>query len=118
MKTVIQKMNPRSLMVASFLLTLPSLIFWCIVSYTRLFHDPQYVDAILASGGTFCDVFLKGAFPFMSLLVAFICHRILREQAIAHNVWHRDTRMMRVNQGLINWNAFLLLVMIFSLINN
>ena len=105
-------------MLTGFAMTAPSLVFWCLVVYSRIFHNPRYVDAVLSFGGTFCGVLIKSIFPFASLGIAILCHMALQQEAIAKNIWHRDTPMMRLNQRLINWNAVLLLVMIFSLINN
>ncbi|HUM45446.1 MAG TPA: hypothetical protein PLD84_00865 [Chitinophagales bacterium] len=105
-------------MMFGFLITFPSVLFWCLVVYGKLSNDHTYLDAILSCGGTFCDIMLKGLFPFFSLLIAFICNKTLQQQAIAQNVWHRETRMMRANRNLINWNAMLILVMILSFINN
>jgi len=118
MKSSYFRIDPRSWMIAGFILTIPSLVFWCLVIYSRLFHDPRYVDSLLTYGGFLCDIWLKGAFPLASLLIAFICHKTLRQEAISSNTWHRETPMMRINRGLINWNAWLLLLMIISLINN
>ncbi len=117
MNYIANKINPRSWMVFGFLITFPSVVFWCLVVYGKLFHHYAYLDAIL-SCGTFCGLLLKGLFPFISLLIAFICHKTLQQQAIAQNVWHRETELMRTNTHLINWNAFLILMMILSLINN
>jgi len=118
MNTISHKINPQTWMVFGFVVTFPSVVFWCLVGYGKIFNDHTYLDAILNSGGTFSDLMLKGLFPFFSLLIAFVCNKALQQQAIAQNVWHRETRMMRINRSLINWNALLILVMIISFINN
>jgi hypothetical protein len=118
MENIAHRMNPRGWMIAGFVLTTPCVLFWCLVAYTKIFHDHRYIDTILSCGGSFCDIFIKSAFPFASLLIAVICNKALRQDAITKNVWHRETKMMRLNRGLINWNAILILVMILSLINN
>lgn len=111
------KINPRRWVISGFVLTLPNILFWCIVLYTKIFHDHKLIDTVL-SCGTFCDIFIKAVFPFASLLIALICRKALVQEAIAKNMWHRETPTMKLNRLLINWNAFLLLVMIISLINN
>jgi hypothetical protein len=117
-KNIEQRVNIRVLMGVGFILTIPSVIFWLLVLYTRLFHDHKYIDTLLSSGGIFLDILIKGLFPFASLVIAVICNKALRHEALEKNVWHRQTDMMRANQKLINWNAILILAMIFSLINN
>lgn len=117
MDTISNKINPRLWIAFGFFITIPSVFFWCLVVYGRLFHHYAYLDAILSSAA-FCDVMLKGLFPFFSLLIAFICHKALQQLAIAQNIWHRETQLMKINNYLINWNAFLILVMIISFINN
>lgn len=118
MNTIANKIDTRKWMLFGFLITFPSVVFWFLVVYGRLSHHYAYLDAILNCGGSFCDLILKGLFPFFSLLIAFFCHRVLQEQAIMKNIWHRETHMMRINRNLINWNALLILVMIISYFNN
>ncbi|MBK9731721.1 MAG: hypothetical protein IPO83_10630 [Chitinophagaceae bacterium] len=118
MDTVSGKTNPRNWLVLGFVITVPSVIFWCLVAYGRIFHDYIYLDTILTCGGTFCVLILKGLFPLASLLIAYFCNKTIQRQAISQNVWHRETQMMRLNRNLINWNALLILVMIISYFNN
>ena len=111
------QINPKRWIVSGFVLTLPTLLFWCSVGYSAFTRNHSYVDAMLA-GGTLNHVLLIAILPLSSFAIALICRMGLRQQAIARNVWHRDTPEMKVNQGLINWNVLLISVMIISLINN
>lgn len=117
-KDIDHKVNPRIWMIAGFVLTVPCFLFWCLVVYSRLFHNHEYVDAIISGVGDFSDIIIKSVFPLASLSIAVFCNRVLQQEAIASNMWHRETKLMRLNQTLINWNAILLLVMVISLIND
>lgn len=118
MDALSKNINPRSWMLFGFLITVPSVLFWCLVMYGRFSHDYIYLDTILTCGGTFCILLLKGLFPLASLLIAYFCNKAIQRQAINQNVWHTETQMMRLNRNLINWNALLILMMILSYFNN
>ena len=112
------KVNTRKWIFIGFAITTPSLLFWSAVVYSKAFHDPKYVDALLAFGGDFTHFVFKALLPMTSLVMAAICNKFLRDQAIAGNMWHRETPMMKANQRLINWDILLLAAMFISLINN
>ncbi|MBX7107529.1 MAG: hypothetical protein K1X61_02675 [Chitinophagales bacterium] len=118
MSAISNRINPRKWIVFGFFITFPSVIFWCFVIYGRISHDYALLNTLLNSGGDFCDLLLKGLFPAFSLMIAYICNRAIQRRAITQNVWHQETNLMRLNRILINWNALLLLVMIFSYFNN
>jgi hypothetical protein len=118
MESISSHLNPKRWIMSGFVLTIPTLIFWCAVAYSVFTHNHQYVDAMLAHGGTFSHVVFAAILPLVSFGLAVFSRMGLRQQAIARNVWHRDTPEMKVNQGLINWNVLLISVMIISLINN
>jgi len=111
-------LNPKRWIMSGFMLTFPTLLFWSAVAYSVLTHNHRYVDDMLSFGGTFAHVLLVAILPFASFGLAMICRLGLRQQAIARNIWHRDTPEMKVNQSLINWSVMLISVMIISLINN
>ena len=110
--------NPKKWILSAFALTIPTLVFWCAVAYSFLTHNHTYVDLILAHGGIISHILLVAILPLASFGIGLLLRLGLRQQAIARNVWHRDTPEMKVNQGLINWNVLLIAVMIISLINN
>ncbi len=118
METFQLNLNPKRWIVSGFVLTLPTLFFWSAVAYSVLTHNHTYVDDMLSYGGTFSHILLVAVLPLASFALAMVCRNGLRKQAIARNVWHRDTPEMKVNQSLINWNVMLISVMIISLINN
>jgi hypothetical protein len=118
METLSLQLNPKRWIMSGFMLTLPTLLFWSAVAYSVLTHNHTYVDEMLSYGGTFSHILLVAILPFASFGVAMLCRMGLRRQAIARNIWHRDTPEMKVNQSLINWNVMLISVMIISLINN
>ena len=118
MENIAHKMNPRIWMIAGFALTTPCVLFWCLVVYSRIFHNHKLIDAIISTAGDFSDIIIKSVFPLASLAIAVFCNRTLQQEAITRNIWHRDTKLMRLNRTLINWNAILLLVMVISLIND
>jgi hypothetical protein len=118
MENLIFNLNPKRCIVSGFVLTAPTLLFWSAVAYSILTHNHRYVDEMLLFGGTISHILLVAVLPFASLGLAMICRIELRQQAIARNIWHRDTPEMKVNQTLINWNLILISLMIISLINN
>jgi hypothetical protein len=111
-------LNPKRYILGGFILTIPTMLFWSAVLYSVLTHNHRYVDEILSFGGPVIHVLLVAGFPIASFALSIICRIGLRQQAIARNVWHRDTPEMRINQSLINWNVMLISVMVISLINN
>ena len=111
-------LNPKRWIISGFALTIPTLLFWGAVAYSVLTHNHVYVDEMLSFGGTFSRVLLGAILPFASFILALVCRIGLRQQAIARNVWHRETPEMKVNQSLINWCVILISVMFLSLINN
>lgn len=111
-------LNPKRWIMSGFMLTFPTLLFWSAVTYSVLTHNHKYVDQVLSFGGTFMYVFLVAILPFASFVMALVCRIVLRQQAIARNIWHRETPEMKVNQTLISWNLMLISVMIISLLNN
>ncbi|HYV92196.1 MAG TPA: hypothetical protein VE978_10450 [Chitinophagales bacterium] len=110
--------NPKRWIMGGFALTIPTLLFWGTVAYSFLTHNHMYVDEMLSLGGTYSRVLLGAILPLASFALALVCRIGLRKQAIARNVWHRDTPEMKVNQNLINWCVILISVMFLSLINN
>ena len=118
MDTLSVNLNPKRWIVSGFVLTMPTVLFWCAVVYSVLTHNHRYVDALLSLGGNYSHGLLVAGLPLASFILALICRIMLRQQAIARNLWHRDTPEMKVNQGLINWNMLLISAMIISLINN
>lgn len=118
MENLIFNLNPKRCIVSGFVLTVPTLLFWGAVAYSLLTHNHRYVDAMLSFGGTISHILLVAVLPFASFGLAILCRIELRKQAIARNIWHRDTPEMRVNQTLINWNLILISIMIISLINS
>ena|SRR5215217_4015473 len=109
--------HTKRLLIVASLLTIPTIVYWCAVGVSLIFHDHTYVDALLTFGIT-SRIVLAFVFPFISLVIAMICRINLRQSAIAQNLWHRETPEMSANQSLINWSVILLGVMIISLINN
>jgi len=107
----------KRLLIFAYILTVPTLIFWMAVGVSVFLHNHRFVD-ILLFNGTITRVVFAALFPFLSLIIATISRVSLRQQAIAQNLWHRDTPAMKVNQGLINWSVILLGAMFISLINN
>lgn len=118
MSTISNRINPRKWILFGFLITFPSVVFWCFVIYGKISHDYAILNTLLNCGGFFCDLLLKGFFPSLSLMIAFISNRTIQQKAITQNVWHQETNLMRLNRILINWNALLLLLMIVSYFNN
>lgn len=110
--------NPKRWIIGGFVLTIPTIVFWGVVAYSFLTHNHTYVDEMLSFGGAFSRIFLGAILPLASFSVAMICRIGLRKQAIARNMWHRETPEMKVNQSLINWCVILISVMFLSLINN
>jgi uncharacterized membrane protein YbhN (UPF0104 family) len=110
--------NPRRWIVSGFVLTIPTLFFWGAVGYSFLTHNHTYVDEMLSFGGTYSRILFGAILPLASFSLALISRIGLRKQAIARNVWHRETPEMKVNQNLINWCVILISVMCLSLINN
>ena len=118
MEALSLKLNPKTWIMSGFMLTVPTLIFWSAVAYSVLTHNHTYVDEMLSVGGAFSHIILVAILPFVSFGLAMMCRIGLRQQAIARNIWHRDTPEMKVNQSLINWNVMLISVMVISIINN
>ena len=110
--------NPRKWILTGFIVTLPTLIFWGAVAYTRLTHNPRYVDALLADGGIISRLLFAAVLPMVSILMAIMCRKLLQQEAVTRNLWHRETSAMRINQNLINWNVILISALVISLINN
>jgi hypothetical protein len=110
--------NPKRWIISGFVLTIPTLLFWGAVGYSFLTHNHTYVDEILSFGGTYSRILLGAILPLASFTLALVSRIGLRKQAIARNVWHRETPEMKVNQNLINWCVILISVMFLSLINN
>ena len=118
MENLLFNLNPKRAILGGFVLTIPTLLFWSAVAYSVLTHNHRYVDAMLAFGGTISHIMLVAILPFASFALAMICRIQLRKQAIARNIWHRDTPEMKVNQTLINWDLILISLMIISFINS
>ncbi|MCS6991881.1 MAG: hypothetical protein NZL95_08470 [Chitinophagales bacterium] len=107
----------KRLLIAGFLLTLPTLVFWTGVAYSVLTRKHSWVDAMLA-GSKLNHILLVAILPLISFVIAVACRQILKQVAIQRNLWHRETAEMKASQSLINWNVVLFSVMIISLINN
>lgn len=118
MENFLSQLNPKRWIFSGFLLTIPTVVFWCAVAYSSFTHNHTYVDAILSLGGTVSRVLLVVILPLASFAISLILRMGLRQQAIARNMWHRDTPEMKINQRLINWNMLLIAVMVISFINN
>ncbi|MCS6917029.1 MAG: hypothetical protein RMK52_02225 [Chitinophagales bacterium] len=107
----------KRLLIAGFLLTVPTLVFWTGVAYSVLTRQHSWVDAMLA-GSKLNHILLVAVLPFISFVLAVISRFLLRQLAIQRNLWHKETAEMKASQSLINWNVILFSVMIISLINN
>lgn len=118
MENLLFNLNPKRAILGGFVLTIPTLLFWSAVGYSVLTHNHRYVDEMLSYGGTISRILLIAVLPCISFGLAMICRIGLRQQAIARNIWHRDTPEMKVNQTLISWNLILISLMVISLINN
>lgn len=118
MESLSLHLKPKRWIMSGFMLTFPTMLFWGAVAYSVLTHNHRYVDEMLSYGGTSLHILLVAILPLASFGLALFCRIGLRQQAIARNIWHRDTPEMKVNQSLINWNVMLISVMIISLINN
>ena len=117
MDTIATQVQIKRLLIFAYLLTIPTILFWGAVGMSYFLHNHRYVDVLLAPGAV-SRVILTFLLPFLSLIIAVICRVSLRQQAIAQNLWHRDTQELKANQGLINWSVILLCAMVISLINN
>ncbi|MFI5134209.1 MAG: hypothetical protein ACHQD9_00020 [Chitinophagales bacterium] len=117
MDAFVQPVYTRRLLITAYLLTVPTVLFWLAVAVSVITHNHRYVDVVLELG-SFSHVLIAFVLPFTSFIIALICRVSLRQQAIAKNIWHRETQEMKVNQGLMNWCMILMAVMIISLINN
>jgi len=117
MDAFIQPVYTRRLLIIAYLLTVPTLIFWLTVAISVVTHNHRYVDIVLGLG-SLSHFIIAFFLPFTSFIIALVCRISLRQQAIAKNIWHRETQEMKVNQGLMNWCMILMAVMIISLINN
>jgi hypothetical protein len=110
--------NPRRWIHLGFLVTLPTLLFWASVAISLFFKNHQYVDALISYGGSLSHILLIAVLPLMSTLIALGCKYVLRRDAVLRNIWHRETKELRISQSLINWNVVLISIMVISLINN
>lgn len=110
-------LHTKRLLIIASLLTIPTILFWFAVGVSVFLHNHTYIDALMV-GGITSRIILAFIFPLISLLIAIVCRVNLRQQAIAQNLWHRDTPELRANQSLINWSVILLAAMFISLINN
>lgn len=117
MEAVIVPLKIKRLLLAGFMLTIPTLVFWSGVMYSVLTRKHSWVDTMLA-GSKINHIILVAVLPFISFVIALICRFFLRQLAIQRNLWHKETAEMKVSQNLINWNVILFSVMIISLINN
>jgi len=109
--------HTKRLLIIASILTVPTILFWCAVGVSIFLHNHTYVDVLLAAGMT-SRIVLTFILPLISLMIAIVCRINLRQQAIAQNLWHRETPELRANQSLINWSVILLAAMFISLINN
>ncbi len=117
MSSVAVPVRIRRLIMTGFVLTVPTLLFWCSVSYSLFTRNHTFVDAMLA-GGVISHMVLVAILPASSFLLALVSRALLRRMAIERNLWHKETPEMRANQRLISWNVVLMSITIISLINN
>lgn len=118
MNTIIntRSMNPRRWILAGFVATLPTILFWIAVCIAHFLHNPKYIDMFLSTGGTITRVIFIAGFPIISFIIALFSRYAIRHQTEAKNLWHRETSDMRLNQNLINWNVILISITVIDLV--